>query len=52
MALDLDTALRGISGILVTPYDDAGDVAPHKLIPIIDRALAALPDNVIVIQHQ
>ncbi len=41
MALDLDTALRGISGILVTPYDDAGDVAPQKLAPIIDRALGA-----------
>ncbi|MDO6730539.1 dihydrodipicolinate synthase family protein [Marinovum sp. 2_MG-2023] len=41
MALNLDTALRGISGILVTPYDDAGDVAPQKLTPIIDRALGA-----------
>ncbi|SFE84764.1 dihydrodipicolinate synthase family protein [Roseivivax sediminis] len=41
MALDLDTALRGISGILVTPYDDAGDIAPAKLAPILDRALGA-----------
>ncbi|KMK65211.1 dihydrodipicolinate synthase family protein [Puniceibacterium sp. IMCC21224] len=41
MALDLDTALTGISGILVTPYDDAGEVAPQKLTPIIDRALNA-----------
>ncbi|SEK78057.1 dihydrodipicolinate synthase family protein [Pacificibacter marinus] len=41
MSLDLDTALRGISGILVTPYDVAGDVAPQKLAPIIDRALGA-----------
>lgn len=41
MAHDLDSALTGISGILVTPYDDAGDIAPRKLIPIIDRALAA-----------
>ncbi|MGY3670836.1 dihydrodipicolinate synthase family protein (plasmid) [Marinovum sp. KMM 9989] len=41
MTLDLDTALRGISGILVTPYDGAGDVAPHRLAPIIDRALDA-----------
>lgn len=31
MTLDLDTALTGISGILVTPYDDNGDVAPAKL---------------------
>lgn len=41
MTHDLDTALRGISGILVTPYDDAGDIAPAKLASIIDRALAA-----------
>lgn len=41
MPHDLDTALAGISGILVTPYDAAGDVAPSKLSPIIDRALAA-----------
>ena len=38
---DLDTALAGISGILVTPYDEAGDVAPARLAPILDRALAA-----------
>ena len=38
---DLDTALAGISGILVTPYDDAGDIAPGKLSPILDRALKA-----------
>lgn len=41
MALTLDQALTGISGILVTPYDDAGDVAPQKLVPILDRALNA-----------
>lgn len=41
MSLDLDTALKGISGILVTPYDDAGDIAPQKLAHIIDRALDA-----------
>jgi len=41
MALTLDQALTGISGILVTPYDDKGDVAPNKLVPIIDRALGA-----------
>ncbi|MGR3312654.1 dihydrodipicolinate synthase family protein [Roseovarius indicus] len=41
MAHDLDAALAGISGILVTPYDDAGDVAPARLAPILDRALAA-----------
>ncbi|WP_265502430.1 dihydrodipicolinate synthase family protein [Paracoccus beibuensis] len=37
----LDQALTGISGILVTPYDDAGDIAPARLAPILDRALAA-----------
>ena len=41
MPHDLDAALAGISGILVTPYDDAGDVAPARLAPILDRALAA-----------
>ncbi|NDW33420.1 dihydrodipicolinate synthase family protein [Salipiger sp. PrR007] len=39
--IDLDTALTGISGILVTPYDAAGDIAPGKLAPVLDRALAA-----------
>lgn len=37
----LDQALTGISGILVTPYDDRGDIAPARLAPILDRALAA-----------
>jgi dihydrodipicolinate synthase/N-acetylneuraminate lyase len=41
MAHDLEKALTGISGILVTPYDDAGEIAPHKLAPIIDRAIGA-----------
>lgn len=41
MAHDLEKALRGISGILVTPYDAKGDIAPEKLAPVIDRALAA-----------
>ncbi|MDR7126375.1 dihydrodipicolinate synthase family protein [Pseudotabrizicola sp. 4114] len=41
MSHDLDQALSGISGILVTPYDDKGDIAPEKLSPIIDRALGA-----------
>ncbi|WP_424929698.1 dihydrodipicolinate synthase family protein [Amaricoccus tamworthensis] len=38
---DLDAALAGISGILVTPYDDQGDIDPRRLRPILDRALAA-----------
>lgn len=33
--------LTGISGILVTPYDEAGKIAPERLAPIIDRALGA-----------
>ncbi|SFV28456.1 4-hydroxy-tetrahydrodipicolinate synthase [Devosia crocina] len=41
MTLTLDQALTGISGILVTPYDASGDIAPEKLVPIIDRALSA-----------
>ncbi|MFD1798088.1 dihydrodipicolinate synthase family protein [Paracoccus aurantiacus] len=41
MALTLDEALTGISGILVTPYGENGDIAPDRLQPIIDRALDA-----------
>ena len=41
MKHDLEKALTGISGILVTPYDAAGDIAPQKLAPIIDRSLTA-----------
>jgi len=41
MAFDLDKALTGISGILVTPYDAEGEIAPAKLAPILDRALGA-----------
>lgn len=39
MTLNIDTAIAGISGILVTPYDDDGEIAPERLAPIIDRAL-------------
>lgn len=39
--MTLDDALAGISGIMVTPFDDAGDVAPARLAPVLDRALAA-----------
>ena len=34
-------ALTGISGILVAPYDTAGELAPDRLAPIIDRAIGA-----------
>ncbi len=34
-------ALNGISGILVTPYDSKGEIAPDRLSPIVDRAIDA-----------
>lgn len=41
MSGDLVRALRGISGILVTPFDADDRIAPARLAPIIDRALGA-----------
>ncbi|MGA1832599.1 dihydrodipicolinate synthase family protein [Rhizobium wenxiniae] len=41
MMQDLKSALTGISGILVTPYDHNGDILPALQEPIIDRAIAA-----------
>ena len=38
---DLKTALTGISGILATPYDADGNIAPAKQAPIVERALKA-----------
>lgn len=35
------TALTGISGILVTPFDDKDRIAPARLVPVIDRAVQA-----------
>ena len=37
----LRAALNGISGILVTPFNDADELAPERLSPIVDRAVAA-----------
>jgi 4-hydroxy-tetrahydrodipicolinate synthase len=37
----LRSALTGISGILVTPFDADDKVAPSRLTPIIDRAIRA-----------
>ena len=41
----MDAALRkslsGISGILVTPFDGADNIAPARLAPVVDRAIAA-----------
>ncbi len=41
MAQDIRTALPGISGILVTPFDAQDRIAPSLLKPVIDRAVAA-----------
>ena len=37
----LRKALTGISGILVTPFDAQDKIAPARLKPIVDRAIAA-----------
>lgn len=37
----LRRALDGISGILVSPFDEADTPAPHRLRPIVDRAVEA-----------
>jgi 4-hydroxy-tetrahydrodipicolinate synthase len=41
MEANLKDALTGISGILVTPYDANGDIAPERQKPIVDRAILA-----------
>lgn len=41
MPHDLTTALTGVSGILATPFDKNGDVAPALQKPIVERAIAA-----------
>ncbi|MFY9514476.1 MAG: dihydrodipicolinate synthase family protein, partial [Rubrivivax sp.] len=37
----LRSALGGISGILVTPFDQADTLAPQQLQPVVDRAINA-----------
>jgi 4-hydroxy-tetrahydrodipicolinate synthase len=37
----LRQALTGISGILVTPFDDHDEVAPQRLSGVVDRAIRA-----------
>ncbi len=37
----LATALAGISGILVTPFDGDDRIAPERLMPVIHRAVVA-----------
>lgn len=44
----LRNALTGISGILVTPFDSADQVAPPRLAPIIARCAAAGVDALTV----
>lgn len=39
--MQLRHALDGISGILVTPFDDRDRLAPSALRPVVDRAVAA-----------
>ncbi len=41
MTLDLGRSLTGISGILVTPLDASGDIAPERQKPIVERAINA-----------
>lgn len=41
MTTDLATALTGVSGILATPFDATGEIAPERQKPIVDRAIAA-----------
>ncbi|WP_237352716.1 dihydrodipicolinate synthase family protein [Rhizobium leguminosarum] len=41
MTSNLHRALTGISGILVTPYENAGEVDPRRQRPIVDKAIAA-----------
>ena len=38
---ELRQALDGISGILVTPFDEQGAIAPERLRPVVDRAISA-----------
>jgi 4-hydroxy-tetrahydrodipicolinate synthase len=38
---ELRKAFAGISGILVTPFDEHDEIAPARLAPIIDRAVTA-----------
>jgi 4-hydroxy-tetrahydrodipicolinate synthase len=37
----LHEALSGVSGILVTPFDEQDGIAPDRLAPIVERAIGA-----------
>ncbi len=45
---ELRQALTGISGILVTPFDANDKIAPAKLRPILDRAIDAKVDIMVI----
>lgn len=38
---NIDRRLTGVSGILVTPFDEDDQIAPERLPPIVDRAVGA-----------
>ena len=38
---NIERRLTGVSGILVTPFDDDDRIAPKRLSPIVDRAVGA-----------
>ncbi len=44
----LRQALTGISGILVTPFDSEDNIQPNRLDPIIERAVNAAVDILVV----
>ena len=48
IAPQLRSALAGISGILVTPFDASDQVAPERLKPIIARCAQAGVDALTV----
>ena len=41
MTHDLSRALTGVSGILATPFDETGEIAPDLQRAIVDRAVDA-----------
>lgn len=41
MGFDLTKALTGVSGILVTPFDADGEIAPDRQKSVVDRAVGA-----------
>lgn len=48
VSTELRQALTGISGILVTPFDVNDTIAPARLQPVVDRAIAAGVDILVI----